>query len=178
MKIIQSSLAVAAFVMVGLLSCASTSGEKNESDGATTQQAPTNTTPMLPAFKMTDVNGNTVDMASLKGKKVFVNLWATWCPPCRAEIPSIEGLASKIDQNNTIFVMLSLDENFQLAKDFAIKENLKVPVYYPADKLPGMFNTEGIPATFIFNENGELIKQNMGAADYDTDEYVNMLKSN
>jgi thiol-disulfide isomerase/thioredoxin len=76
---------------------------------------------------------------------------ATWCPPCRAEIPSIENLASKVDKEKAVFIMLSLDENFEVAKKFAKSENLKVPVYYPAEKLPALFNTDGIPATFILN---------------------------
>lgn len=126
---------------------------------------------------MTDVNGNTTDLQSLKGKKVFVNLWAPWCPPCRAEIPSIEALYSKTDKEKVVFLMLSLDENFDLAKQFAKAKNLQSPVYYPAEKLPAMFNTDGIPATFIFNEKGELIKQNNGADDYDTEEYEKLLKS-
>jgi thiol-disulfide isomerase/thioredoxin len=133
-------------------------------------------TPTLPAFKVTAMDGSTVNLADLKGKKVFVNLWATWCPPCRAEIPSIEVLNSKIDKHKVAFVMLSLDEDFEHAKQFSKAHNLKLPVYYPAEKLPALFNTDGIPATFIFNEKGELVKQNMGAAEYDTEEYVQLLK--
>ena len=105
-----------------------------------------------------------------------MNLWATWCPPCRAEIPSIEALYSKTDKEKVVFVMLSLDENFDLAKQFAKAKNLQSPVYYPAEKLPPMFNTDAIPATFIFNEKGELIKQNNGADDYNTEAYLQLLK--
>ena len=72
--------------------------------------------------------------------------------------------------------MLSLDENFDLARNFANKNKMQLPVYYPAEGLPSMFNTDGIPATFIFNEKGELIKANNGMDDYDTDKYVQMLK--
>jgi thiol-disulfide isomerase/thioredoxin len=133
-------------------------------------------TPTLPAFKLTAMDGSTLNLADLKGKKVFVNLWATWCPPCRAEIPSIEILNSKIDKHKVAFVMLSLDENINLPKQFAKTNKLQLPVYYPAEGLPAMFKTDGIPATFIFNEKGELIKQNMGAEEYNTDEYVQLLK--
>jgi thiol-disulfide isomerase/thioredoxin len=122
------------------------------------------------------MDGSNVNLADLKGKKVFVNLWATWCPPCRAEIPSIEALSSKVDKQKVAFVMLSLDENINLPKQFAKTNKLQLPVFYPAEGLPAMFKTDGIPATFIFNEKGELIKQNMGAEDYDTNEYVQLLK--
>lgn len=176
MKIIHSSIAIAAVLFVGLVSCDSKSNEVKKSETQRTQQAESNAAVMLPTFKITDVNGNTVDMASFKGKKLFVNLWATWCPPCRAEIPSIENLAGKVDKEKAVFIMLSLDENFELAKDFAKKNNMQLPVYYPAEGLPAMFKTDGIPATFIFNEKGELVKQNNGADDYDTEEYVRLLK--
>jgi thiol-disulfide isomerase/thioredoxin len=134
-------------------------------------------TPTLPAFKVTAIDGSTINLAELKGKKVFVNLWATWCPPCRAEMPSIEALNSKIDKQKVAFVMLSLDDKFEKAKRFAKAHNLHTPVYYPAEGLPAIFKTDGIPATFIFNEKGELIKANMGAEDYNTEEYVRLLKS-
>ena len=141
-------------------------------------QADANTvSPTLPLFKVMAMDGSTVNLADLKGKKVFVNLWATWCPPCREEIPSIEKLQSKVDKQKVAFVMLSLDENINLPKRFAIKNNLHLPVFYPAEGLPPIFKTDGIPATFIFNEKGELIKANTGAEDYDKEAYVALLKS-
>lgn len=131
---------------------------------------------VLPAFKVRTADGSTINLADLKGKKVFVNLWATWCPPCKAEIPSIEKLYSKVDKQKTAFVMLSLDENFDLAKEFAKTNKMQLPVFAPAENLPAVFNTNGIPATFILNENGELIKANNGMDDYDTEAYVQLLK--
>lgn len=123
---------------------------------------------MMPSFNMQDVRGNTINLANLKGKKVFVNLWASWCPPCRREMPSIENLANAVDTNKAVFVMLSLDDNFEKAKNFIGKENLNLPVYYPAENLPALFNVESIPSTFIFNENGELIKRVDGAENYNS----------
>ena len=129
----------------------------------------------LPAFRMMNTSNQVIDLSQFKGKKVFVNLWATWCPPCRAEIPSIESLGDKTDKTKAEFVMLSLDDNFEKAKSFAIKNNMKLPVYYPAGNLPQLFVVDGIPVTFIFNENGEVIYQQVGSADYDTKEFFDML---
>jgi thiol-disulfide isomerase/thioredoxin len=143
---------------------------------AITQAEANTVTPTLPTFKVMAMDGSTVNLADLKGKKVFVNLWATWCPPCREEIPSIEKLNDKVDKQKVAFVMLSLDENINLPKRFAAAHQMKLPVFYPAEGLPAIFKTDGIPATFIFNEKGELIKANNGMDDYDTDEYVQMLK--
>ena len=116
-------------------------------------------------------------MTELKGKKVFVNLWASWCPPCKAEMPSIAALYNKLDKNKIVFVLLSVDEKFQSPLDFMNKNNLNLPVYFPTQPLPDLFNTGGIPVTFIFNEKGELIKQNNGVEDYDTIEYLKLLQS-
>ena len=177
MRIIQTTIAIIAVFVIGLFSCSSSVDENKIPVSEAPAQQP-NEPKKIPAFAVTDATGKTVDLTSFKGKKVFVNLWATWCPPCRAEIPSIENLASKVDKEKAVFIMLSLDENFEVAKKFAKSENLKVSVYYPAEKLPALFNTDGIPATFIFNENGDLVKQNNGADDYNTDEYIKLLTTN
>lgn len=73
--------------------------------------------------------------------------------------------------------MLSLDENFESAKEFAKINKMQLPVFAPAKNLPAMFNTDGIPATFIFNEKGELIKANNGGDDYDTESYLQLLNT-
>ncbi len=144
----------------------------------------TNTTPApapapasaLPSFRMRNGRGEIVDLAQFRGKKVFVNLWATWCPPCRAEIPSIESLGTKTDPGKVEFVMLSLDDNFDKAKTYAANNNMKLPVYYPASDLPQLFVTDGIPMTVIFNEKGEILFNEVGSANYDTKRFQDMLK--
>ncbi len=146
-----------------------------------TNPAAVNATPAaansaLPAFRMRNGRGEIVDMAQFKGKKVFVNLWATWCPPCRAEIPSIESLGAKTDRNKVEFVMLSLDDNFEKAKTYAANNNMKLPLYYPAADLPQLFVTEGIPMTIIFNEKGEIVFNQVGSSDYDTPRFQEMLR--
>jgi thiol-disulfide isomerase/thioredoxin len=130
----------------------------------------------LPSFRMRNGRGEIVDMAQFKGKKVFVNLWATWCPPCRAEIPSIESLGAKTDPAKVEFVMLSLDDNFEKAKNYAANNNMRLPVYYPASDLPQLFVTEGIPMTVIFNEKGEILFNEVGSANYDTKRFQDLLK--
>jgi len=148
-----------------------TENAKNASNPANSA-IPANPATMLPPFKMVDMKGKVVNLADLKGKKVFVNLWATWCPPCRAEIPSIENLYSKIDKNNAVFVMLSLDDAYATAVNFASVNRLTTPVYYPAENLPALFNVPGIPATFIFDEAGNLISSIEGTDQYDTPKYL------
>ena len=126
---------------------------------------------VLPQFTVLDASGKSVDLQSFKGKKVFVNLWATWCPPCRAEMPSIEKLYSAANKENAAFVMLSLDNDFETAKKYVQEKDLNLPIYYPAGDLPDLFAVNGIPTTFIFNEEGELVEQREGSDDYNTAAY-------
>ncbi|MBO9591871.1 MAG: TlpA family protein disulfide reductase [Niabella sp.] len=131
---------------------------------------------MMPAFKMSDEKGQPVTLESLKGKKVVFNIWASWCPPCRAEMPSIQRLYKKTDKAKVAFVLLSVDDRMEDAAGFKKKQNLNMPIFFPGEQLPLLFNVQAIPSTFIFNEKGELIKKMEGMEDYDTQEYVDLLK--
>ena len=171
--------------LVLITSITACSNSKNE-EAATSEQQQTTTdsnaassqplvTP-LPAFSVQDVNGSILQLQNLKGKKVFVNLWASWCPPCKREMPSIAELYKSVDTSKVAFVMISLDDQFEKAKAFVRSAKLQLPIYYPSENLPTLFNVEGIPSTFIFNENVELVKRVDGGDEYNTDEYRALLK--
>lgn len=129
----------------------------------------------IPDFTVKNDQGKTVNLNSFKGKKVFVNLWATWCGPCRREMPSIESLYNKTKGKKVEFVLLSLDDDFNKAISYKAANKFSMLMYYPTANLPSLFNVDGIPATFIFNEKGELIKTIQGSTNYDTQEFVDLL---
>lgn len=176
-------------IIAGLVLAASCTPADKKTSGQTTANTETTATQtgtppsaangavQLPAAALIDLNGKAADLKSFAGKKVFVNLWATWCPPCRAEMPSIEKLYEKVDKDKATFIMLSLDDNLETVKKYVDDKGIKLPVYYPNGNLPELFNVRGIPATFIFNEKGELIEQKEGAENYDTDAYKQLLGS-
>jgi thiol-disulfide isomerase/thioredoxin len=160
------------FILSILISCK----EKQEPEVIASQNdIPGDAAENIPSFNLKDINGNVVNLVSMKGKKVFVNLWATWCPPCRKEMPSIQKLSAEVNKNNVVFVMLSLDDDFEKAKAYVQENNLMLPIYYPAETLPELFNVNGIPATFIFNEKGKLIKRVDGMDNYDSGKYRDLL---
>jgi thiol-disulfide isomerase/thioredoxin len=172
-------LAIVIFILV-FTSCSNDQKEENKTD-VSEQQNNTDSnmasaTTSLPSFSVLDVNGNIVNLQNLKGKKVFVNLWASWCPPCKREMPSIEKLYQSVDSNKVKFVLVSFDDQFEKAKDYVSSKRLKLPIYYPAENPPVLFNVQGIPATFIFNESGELIKRIDGSENYDTKEFKTLLR--
>ena len=170
MRFLKSCIAL--FSILALHACSTKVRQAPEQETTATPVAMKETViKTLPSFNVLDAAGNKLDLQQFKGKKVFVNLWATWCPPCRAEMPSIEKLYQAADHNNVQFVMLSLDNDFQTAKQFVQKKGYSLPVFYPAGDLPELFTVEGIPTTFIFNESGELVAQHEGSEDYNTPEF-------
>lgn len=180
-------LILAATTLGLVLAGCSDEGTKEESGIATEEKVSTDSnaaaappvnenTVALPSFTVQDMNGKTINLQSMKGKKVFVNLWASWCPPCRREMPSIEKLAKSVDKNKVAFVLLSLDDNFDKAKAFAKRQQLSLPIYYPTENLPALFNVRAIPTTFLFDEKGNLFQRVDGGDDYDTEAYRQLLR--
>ncbi|PVY42236.1 TlpA disulfide reductase family protein [Pontibacter virosus] len=128
-------------------------------------------------FKMVDMSGKTVSFESLKGKVVFLNIWATWCPPCIAEMPNIHSLYKKMDPNKVAFVMLSVDEGgMAKVKKFIDKKGYTFPVYMPASQFPQEFYSTAIPTTFIISPEGKIVAKQEGMAEYDTKEVREFLE--
>jgi thiol-disulfide isomerase/thioredoxin len=117
------------------------------------------------------LDGRPVNLSDLKGKVVFVNLWASWCPPCRAEMPGIEALYKKVDHSQIAFVMLSLDDNAAKAQQFVKAQGYTFPVYMRTGDLPAPFNSNSIPSTVILGPDGQVAARHDGMAEYDTPEF-------
>ncbi len=128
-------------------------------------------------FFLRDMDGNRVDVKSLKGKVIFINLWATWCGPCRVEMPSIQNLYNSVDKDRVAFVLLSLDDARQQAKvaQYIRKKDFTFPVYQAAGPLPKLLRVPSIPATFIIGRDGKVKHKKVGLANYDTDEMRELL---
>ncbi len=129
-------------------------------------------------FSLLDADGNQVDVASFKGKVIFINLWATWCGPCRVEMPSIQNLYNTVDKDKIVFVMLALDQKdpFNKVNQYIREKEFTFPVYFPASSLPEMLQVRSIPTTFVINAQGVVVHKKMGTANYDTEEFKNFLK--
>jgi thiol-disulfide isomerase/thioredoxin len=176
----KRKLFIATAFFVVLTSCSN--NQKEKTTAAVSEQQNNTDSNMasavvsLPSFSVQDINGNIVNLQSLKGKKLFVNLWASWCPPCKREMPSIEKLSQSVGNNKVSFVLISFDDQFENAKKYVASKGFKLPIYYPTENPPALFSVQGIPATFIFNEDGELIKRIDGSENYDTKEYKTLLQ--
>ncbi|MGS4345292.1 TlpA family protein disulfide reductase [Myroides odoratus] len=117
-----------------------------------------------------DANGNKVSLSSLQGKVVFVNFWATWCPPCIKEMPSIQALKEKMKNKDVVFLLVDIDGNHEKAKAFMDKRKLNLPVYTPAATVSNTYLGTSIPTTVIFDKKGNMIQRIVGGVDFASEE--------
>lgn len=127
------------------------------------------------AGQLIDSNNEPVDFSAFQGKVVFVNNWASWCPPCIVEMPSIEELKGKLKGEDVVFVMVSFDQEKEKATEFIKRKGFDFDVYFPGPNYP--FMTPSIPATFILDKEGKTVSQQVGMADYSEDEIFEELKA-
>ena len=129
-------------------------------------------------FTIKDLNGSVLDVKDLKGKTIFLNLWATWCGPCRMEMPSIQNLYNQVDKEKIMFIMLSIDRQSDIEKirSYIKDKEYTFPVYTPASLLPNQLQVGMIPSTFVVDSTGHIVASEKGAANYDTPEFKAFLE--
>ncbi len=102
-----------------------------------------------------------------KGKVVFLNFWATWCPPCIAEMPSIQKLYT--DYNGKVVFLLVTNEDLERVEKFKTKNNYSFEIFRPLNEVPSELKTHSIPRTFIINKKDEIIVNESGAVDWNSE---------
>lgn len=125
-------------------------------------------TAAYPDVPLLTLDGQPTNLQALRGKTVFFNIWATWCPPCVAELPGIQALYEKVDRQKVAFVLVSFDRNPKKAQAFVRRKGYTVPVYFPAAPLPPAFDSQAIPTTLILTPDGRIATRHEGMADYDS----------
>lgn len=127
-------------------------------------------------FYFSDVNGRVTSLNEFDDTVVFMNIWATWCPPCIAEMPSIEALYNNLkDHENVKFLLVSVDEDFNRAKEFMERRNFDLPIYHFRTKVPGTYESTVIPTTYVISKDGRLALEKRGLAKYDTPEFESFM---
>lgn len=133
------------------------------------------TTPSLD-LKFKDQKGNIVTLNELKGKVVFLNFWATWCPPCLAEMPSINKLYEQYKTNNeVVFILLDADSNFEKANGYMKARKYAMPVYQMASSVPKQIFAGSLPTTIVFDKQGRLSFKHEGVANYSSKKFVEFI---
>jgi len=124
-------------------------------------------------WELRDLEGNELNFADTKGKVVFVNLWATWCPPCIAEFQNIQDLYN--DYNDEVVFLLVSDESSQTIQKFLEKKGYDIPIFNPLTNYPDDFNPRSIPRTYIIDKEGHIVVDKKGAANWNSNKIRNQL---
>ena len=118
-------------------------------------------------WQLVDATGKRVSLEDYKGKIIIINFWATWCPPCIAEMPSMQKLYADY-QLKIVFLFVTTD-SFERANAFLVKENLNLPVYQSVSNPPLEMESSTIPATYLIDKHSNVVMEKIGAADWNSD---------
>lgn len=125
-----------------------------------------------PGFSLETSNGNHISLDDFKGKTVLLNFWATWCKPCRDELPSMQRLYESLRLDGVEIIAISIDRNKkEKVKEFANKYNLTFPVLLdPSQKVRKDYFIMGLPTSYLIGVDGKLKGFISGARDWDSKE--------
>lgn len=112
-----------------------------------------------------DLEGQEVELSTFKGQVLFINFWATWCPPCIAEMPSIQRLYDEYG-DKMVFIVAS-QESRGILREFMDEKEYTFPVYVVRSGKPDVFSSRSIPASFLISPQGQIMMKKQGAARWD-----------
>lgn len=131
-----------------------------------------------PSFSLPDLNGKKVELRQFKGKVVFLNFWATWCGPCKEEMPSMEALYQQFKDKGFVFLTISVDyEGLRPVKEFLQKHRYTFPVLLdPKCDTLDSYEVKGIPTTLIIDKFGRMRARVVSGRDWKHPDVIELLK--
>jgi len=129
--------------------------------------------PTAPDFKLSDVEGNVHRLADYRGKVVIINFWATWCPPCRAEMPSMQRAWEKLEKEGIVMLAINVGQNEDAVFRFTADYPVEFPLLLDQDSsVTGNYPVKGLPTTFIVDPQGRIAYRAVGGREWDDDELL------
>ncbi len=126
-------------------------------------------------WDLIDTEGNRVPFKTFKGSVILVNFWATWCPPCVAEMPGLQDLYDRY-QGKVSFLFVTSDKK-QRVFDFMKNKDYSFPVYFEVSRSPEPMISKSLPSTYIIDQNGKVVVEKVGAADWNSPKVHRLLES-
>lgn len=119
-------------------------------------------------FTLLDLEGNKVSLSDYKGKKIFLNFWATWCPPCKAEMPNIEKVYQDTKDSDLVILAVEIGEPLETVKSFIDKNEYNFNVLLDIDQsVASSYNISSIPTSYFIDEEGYIIAKRVGGMNKD-----------
>ncbi len=130
-----------------------------------------------PDFSLKDLTGKKVEIKQFKGKTIFLNFWATWCGPCKEEMPGLEVLHKQFKEKNFVLLTISVDyEGTKPVQEFINKHRYTFPVLLdPKCETLDLFEVKGIPTTFLIDKKGKMVGKAIGPRNWKSVEVVSLL---
>ncbi len=132
----------------------------------------------LPDFTLPDLQGNKVQLSALRGKVVFINIWATWCPPCVDEMPTMQRLHDRLHDRGLEILAISIDAlGAQVVKPFMQQYRLTFPALLdPKNRIERLYRTGGVPESFVVDKQGRLVEKIVGPRDWSHPQVIAMFE--
>ncbi|MGF1922561.1 MAG: TlpA family protein disulfide reductase [Bacteroidia bacterium] len=135
------------------------------------------TTTNLKAIKFRNFKNDEVSLAELEGKVVFLNFWATWCPPCLAEMPSVNKLHQQFaSDEEVVFLLVDADADFTKSQAYFDRKKYRMPIYALSSDIPKEIFSGSLPTTVVLDKKGRVAYHGVGAANYSSPKFVSFIK--
>ncbi len=129
--------------------------------------------PLAKDFDLPDLDGNKIKLSDFKGKVVLVNFWATWCPPCRAEIPSMQRAWNILKDKDVMLLAIHVGGNEDRVWTFLTDFNVDFPVLLDANsKVSRSWPMMGLPVSFVIDPDGRIALQAIGGREWDDEKMI------
>ena len=129
------------------------------------------------SFAVKDTTNRILTSTALKGKVVFLNFWASWCPPCRGEMPSLQALYNELKDNDPIvFLFVTEDEDQARAMKYLQDHRFNMPVYTPVGDFPNELFGGTLPTTVVIDKEGKIVFKHEGVANYHHAAFIRQLQ--
>jgi len=145
MRILKRSLLVAAAIFLSRLPA---TGQENSAS--------------FPDLELAGADGGAVRLSQLKGNVVLLNVWATWCGPCRMELPIVQKMYDKYSDRNFVVLAVNIDADRRRVEPFMKRYNISLPIYFAAPEDAGQMTALGIPTTFLLSSERKIIDSQVG----------------
>ena len=133
---------------------------------------------LAPEFNLKDIDGKTHVLSDYKGKVVVLNFWATWCPPCRFEMPSMERAQSLTANDNVVFLGVNVGEDADTIFTFTADYPVTFPLLMDINsEVIERYSVVGLPTTYVIDTEGRIIYQAIGTRDWDNAAIFSQLKA-